>query len=808
MKAEEKELLRFLEGTDKNFIIPIYQRNYDWKKDNCKQLFDDLENLLKKKLDTHFFGSIVCKPEDMERIIIIDGQQRITTISLLLLAIYNFIHDNGLEVEGALDDKILNEYLINKYSPKDKKIKLKPIKKDQQAFEILFNNNKSEFVEQSNLTQNYEYLYKRVGESKYTVNEIYSAIKKLMVVVIQLHGTDNPQLIFESMNSTGLDLTEADKIRNFILMDKPYSIQDEYYEKYWNKIEENVNYNTTEFIKDYLTIKMSKIPTFSNIYRVFKEDFIISNNLDILEVLEDMYNYSNSYAMVINANTGISKVDGYLKDIIYLKYTLLYPFITQVIKRYLNKEYSSEAVENIFKALLTYIIRRIVCSKPTNALPKFFCTIDREIENIIKKDKISMELYDDVFVYILENRKGHVEFPSDEEFKESFIKFKLYRMQTQVKNYILRELENFNNKERITIKSIDEKAISIEHIMPQTLTPAWKNALGDNYMEVYEKYVDTIGNLTLTAYNSELQNKPFDEKKDTYIQSKLYLSSNLESYSEWKEHEILDRAELLSQRALEVWEEPKTEYIEKEDENLIYDLSDTDISFINTKIVAFKLFDKEYEVSSWREFEEKVITFLYDLDKIPLLKLFDKYSTDNEYSKKKFSKDKTKLRKAFQIEENVYVEQNYNADALVDLVRLVIEAYGLELEEVEIKLKENNTSKKGIYDYESLSRNSKQQVKEMFLKLDETISNLDSDIEKSFTKHYIAYRKGQNFMEVHFHVDWLTIYMFPNARYDDPNKKIEYLNDRTWTLTARMYVRPEDNVEYIIKLIKASYEVL
>ena len=145
---------------------------------------------------------------------------------------------------------------------------------------------------------------------------------------------------------------------------------------------------------------------------------------------------------------------------------------------------------------------------------------------------------------------------------------------------------------------------------------------------------------------------------------------------------------------------------------------------------------------------------------------------------------------------------------MVDLVRLVIEAYGLELEEVEIKLKENNTSKKGIYDYGTLSRNSKQSVKEMFLKLDEAISNLDGDIEKSYTKHYIAYRKGQNFMEVHFHVDWLTIYMFPNAQYDDPDKKVEYLNDRTWTLTARIYVRPEDNIEYITKLIKASYEVL
>ncbi len=808
MKAEEKELLRFLEGTDKNFIIPIYQRNYDWKKENCKQLFDDLENLLKKNLDTHFFGSIVCKPEDMERIIIIDGQQRITTISLLLLAIYNFIRDTELEVDGALDDKILNEYLINKYSPKDKKIKLKPIKKDQQAFEILFNNNKNEFIIESNLTQNYEYLYKRVKESKYSVNEIYSAIKRLMVVVIQLHGTDNPQLIFESMNSTGLDLTEADKIRNFILMDKPYNVQDEYYEKYWNKIEKNVNYNTTEFIKDYLTIKMSKIPTYSNIYRIFKEDFIISNNLDILEILKDMYNYSNSYAMVINANTGLPKVDGYLKDIIYLKYTLLYPFITKIVIRYLNQEYSSEAVENILKALLTYIIRRIVCSKPTNALPKFFCTIDREIENIIKKDKISMELYDDVFVYILENRKGHVEFPSDEEFKESFIKFKLYRMQTQVKNYIIRELENFNNKERITIKSIDEKAISIEHIMPQTLTPAWKNSLGENYLDVYEKYIDTIGNLTLTAYNSELQNKPFEEKKETYKQSKLYLNSNLENYTEWKENEILDRAEVLSQRALEVWEEPKTEYIEKEDENLIYDLSEIDTSFINTKIVAFKLFDKEYEVSSWREFQEKIITFLYDLDKIPLLKLVEKYSTDNDYNSKKFSKNKSELRKAFQVEENVYVEQNYNADALVDLIRLIVESYGLELEEVEIKLKENNASKKGIYNYETLSRNSKEEVKEMFLKIDETILKLGKDIEKVYTKHYIAYRKGQNFMELHFHVDWLTLYMFPNAKYRDPEKSVEYLSDRTWTLTARTYVKPGDDFQYIIDLIKASYDVL
>ena len=479
MTANEKYLVQFMEGSQTNYIIPIYQRNYDWKQEQCKLLFDDLENLINKNLKTHFFGSIVDKAESRTDIVIIDGQQRITTISLLLLAICNYIKNEKYDDVEKLEEKIMEMFLINKWADNDKRIKLKTIKKDQESFSRLFDNNEKDFIKESHLTQNYEYLYQRVKSSKYSIEKLFDAICKLMIVEIELKDDDNPQLIFESMNSTGLDLTEADKIRNFILMDKPYAIQKEYYEKYWNRIEENVGYNTTDFIKDYLTIKMSKIPTLNKIYRVFKEDYILARELNIEDVLIDMHNYSESYSKVLNASTGLSNVDSYLKDITYLRYTLLYPFLTQVIQRYINGECSGEVIENTISALLTYIVRRIICAKPTNALPKFFCTIDREIETIIKKEKLSMELYDDVFVYIIENRKGYVEFPSDNEFKESFIKFKLYRMQTQVKNYILRELENYNNKERITIKSIDEKYISIEHIMPQTLTPAWKKYLGD-----------------------------------------------------------------------------------------------------------------------------------------------------------------------------------------------------------------------------------------------------------------------------------------------------------------------------------------
>lgn len=806
MTANEKYLVQFMEGSQTNYIIPIYQRNYDWKQEQCKLLFDDLENLINKNLKTHFFGSIVDKAESRTDIVIIDGQQRITTISLLLLAICNYIKNEKYDDVEKLEEKIMEMFLINKWADNDKRIKLKTIKKDQESFSRLFDNNEKDFIKESHLTQNYEYLYQRVKSSKYSIEKLFDAICKLMIVEIELKDDDNPQLIFESMNSTGLDLTEADKIRNFILMDKPYAIQKEYYEKYWNRIEENVGYNTTDFIKDYLTIKMSKIPTLNKIYRVFKEDYILARELNIEDVLIDMHNYSESYSKVLNASTGLSNVDSYLKDITYLRYTLLYPFLTQVIQRYINGECSGEVIENTISALLTYIVRRIICAKPTNALPKFFCTIDREIETIIKKEKLSMELYDDVFVYIIENRKGYVEFPSDNEFKESFIKFKLYRMQTQVKNYILRELENYNNKERITIKSIDEKYISIEHIMPQTLTPAWKKYLGDNYAEIYEKYIDTIGNLTLTAYNSELQNKPFDEKKPTYIESKLFLSSNLQNYDVWNEESIVDRADILSQRALEIWEEPRTEYVKTEDEDVIFDLSDPEISFINTKIVSFKFDSKEYAVASWRDFEKKILEFFYDLDKMPLISLAERYCQDTDYSKKRFSKTEDGLRAPIRVDDDLFVESHYNSDAIVDIVRMVVEAYDFNLDEVEIVLQENKTSKKGIYDYSTLSRVSNDNVKELYEKIDKEIMQFDSSIEKIFNKHYVAYRFEQNFVELHFHVDWLTLYMFPDANYNDFKNKIEYVQDRTWTLTGRLYVRPDDDFDYIIGLIKSSFE--
>lgn len=691
MKAEEKELLRFLEGTDKNFIIPIYQRNYDWKKENCKQLFDDLENLIKKNLNTHFFGSIVCKPEDMERIIIIDGQQRITTISLLLLAIYNNIKNKDIKVEGSLDDKILNEYLINKYSPKEKKIKLKPIKKDQEAFELLFENKIEEFIVESNLTQNYEYLYKRIEESKYSVEDIYLAIRKLMVVVIQLHESDNPQLIFESMNSTGLDLTEADKIRNYILMDKQYNEQEKFYTEYWNKIENNVGYDTTDFIRDYLTIKMQKVPTYSKIYKIFKEDYIIKNGFDIEDVLNEMLVYSKIYSEIRKSNTDNKEINVYLSNINYLRYTLLYPYLMQLLKHYEENKLNEEELNECLKTIETYILRRIICGKPTNALSKGFCNLDKEIISIIEKRNFDMHMYNEVMKYVLINKKGHLIFPADDEFKKSFKEFHLYETQMFTKNYVLEKLENYRNKEKVvSLNKIESNDFSIEHIMPQTLSPAWKKAIGDNYSEIHEKYIHTIGNLTLTGYNSEYSNKLFVEKRDIekgFKESRLHLNADLGKLDKWGEEEIINRANYLTDKALEIWSMPETNYKEEDEYISAYDLSDTETSFIGEKIKSFKFDNHVYEVNSWKEFCENIARFLYDLDKIPFIELVKKSDSNSEGNAKRFSSNPEELRSPIKIDNDIYLETNYNTDSILNSVRCIIDAYLIDQSEIEFVLK-------------------------------------------------------------------------------------------------------------------------
>ena len=261
-----------MQGSDKRFIIPVYQRNYDWRIENCKQLFDDLIIVIRKQRNSHFFGSIVSVHNDgsYNEFLVIDGQQRLTTISLLLLAMYNLMKANVVvPVQGNLADKIYKTYLIDEWQEDETRIKLKPVKNDKKAFDSLFKES-SKYIQESNLTVNYNYFYSRIQKEEITIDELYTAITRLEIINITLNQDDNPQLIFESLNSTGVALSEGDKIRNFILMGLPTKLQNVYYEDYWNNIERCTGYDVSSFVRDYLSVKQQAIPSMNRVYVTFK----------------------------------------------------------------------------------------------------------------------------------------------------------------------------------------------------------------------------------------------------------------------------------------------------------------------------------------------------------------------------------------------------------------------------------------------------------------------------------------------------------------------------------------------------------
>lgn len=686
MKANEKYLIRFLESSDTNFVIPVYQRNYDWKKEQCKQLYDDLVSMIKNNYKTHFFGTIVSIYNDSARnreYLIIDGQQRTTTISLLLLAIYNLLDSGRLTSNTIIKEKILNQYLINQYSNEECKIKLKPIKEDRNAFERLFND--EELLEESNITLNYKYFFERIIDGEITIDELYSAIERLMIVEIELkNGEDDPQLIFESLNSTGLDLTDADKVRNFILMNQSSKKQEELYNNYWNKVEKNTNYSVTQFIRDYLTMKENKITNINKIYFNFKR-YIEESKIDIETCLKDMLKFSTYYKALIKSNTNIKEVDIIIKNINKLEVTVSYPFLLEVFDDYYNNEINKIELIEILKIIESYIFRRIICKAPTNALNKVFMNLSKEIKRITNyKDN-----YLEIFKYVLTNKKASQRFPNEEEFKLNFVECDVYSWKSKNKFYLLEQLENYDNNEKVDIENlINDKKLSVEHIMPQTLSPSWKSALGDNYSQIYEKYIGTIGNLTLTGYNSSLSNKSFIEKREMekgFKDSRLKLNKYLTEIDEWNEETIKVRANQLFKIASNIWEYPTSNYSIEAENNNIFSLEDED-DFTNTKVERFTFRDENRKVRNWTELYENICSILYEINPMPFMRLTKK-EFSQEYLNKRFSTEDIGLRQKYKIATNVYIEKNLSTEAKLQTLRIIFDEYGIEYSELLFSIK-------------------------------------------------------------------------------------------------------------------------
>ena len=607
MKGDAQPLIKFFDGSDKRFIIPLYQRNYDWKEENCEQLFQDLLKMHHSDRKSHFFGSIVSSIQaGTEDRFIIDGQQRITTVSLLLIAMVNAFKAGDIHAtDGKLVDKIFKRYLVDEYQEDERKVKLKPIKKDMDAFDALLYRPKDQYIKGSNVTRNYEFFYDKIVKSSLTMDELFETIKKLEVINIKLDEDDDPQLIFESLNSTGLDLSEADKIRNYLLMSLAPAEQDDLYTRYWNPIEESTKYDPSSFVRDYLTMKQGKIGRIDKIYFIFKE-YAENERTSRAELLEEMHHYAKIYSQIDNANMGIEKINRKLSQVRTLDSTVAYPFYMAFFDYAEKNSLSDEEKYRVLDIVESYWARRIICNLPSNALNKVFATLHRDvINNMNKAAEGEHPTYTDVLIYLLLKKGRSSVFPKDDEVKEDFATRQVYKMPTNLRMFILERMENRDSKERHdVVGQLTEKSISIEHIMPQTLSDKWKDDLGEEWERIHQQYLHTMANLTLTGYNSQYSNLTFVEKRDMekgFKDSAFRLNNYVKSCNQWTETELKQRQRDLLDVFMQLWPMPSTSFEPAKREIESASLDDDDYEFTGKKIQGYFYHNVHYTVNTWKE---------------------------------------------------------------------------------------------------------------------------------------------------------------------------------------------------------------
>ena len=557
MKATETQLIKFLQGT-KQFIIPIYQRTYSWTEKQCEQLWDDIIQVAKNEdIPAHFIGSIVYiekglyQVSNVPQLLVIDGQQRLTTLSLLLAAFGKALKEKEGDME-ITTKKINNYFLFNNEESGEKRYKLILTQSDKDTLINLLEGRSDPEKHSKNLINNFNYFQNLISKNEIDLSLLYTGICKLIIVDISLDSNnDNPQLIFESLNSTGLELSQADLIRNYVLMRLERKEQEKIYNNFWYPIEKGFGHaEGTEyfdgFMRDYLTIKSGQIPNIRDVYSSFKEYFASAGE-SVEKLISDIHYFSKFFTKLIFEKEKDDQLNQIIRDINTLKVDVAYPFLLEVYVDFNKGLITRDETIEIFSLVESYVFRRAMCDIPTNSLNKTFANLASEI----KKEKY-LESIKAAFCL----KDNYRRFPTDKEFKNKFIEKNIYNT-TRIRKYLLDKLENYERKERVNVDDY-----TLEHIMPQNknLSEEWKEDLGENWNETQEKYIHTAGNITLTGYNSELSDKPFLEKRNMeggFAKSPIRLNRDLAELEHWNEDEIIKRANVLSDKAIHIWKYPQ-----------------------------------------------------------------------------------------------------------------------------------------------------------------------------------------------------------------------------------------------------------
>lgn len=624
MDARKGNIYEILNG-NKQFLIPVYQRYYSWDIEQCKRLWNDIVEMQKKGKVGHFVGSIVniaeqAMPTGVQKYMIIDGQQRMTTLSLLLLALRDYAINNP-EDTTINARRIDNMLLKNEYESGDERYKLLLTETDRDILMRLVEEKPIPDDTRSKLLDNYKFFAGKIADKELQPAEVYESIGKLQIVNITLdRSVDDAQAIFESLNSTGKELSESDLIRNYVLMGLEPTEQTYVYEHLWRPMELLFVYETQDsvmdrFFRDYLTMKITRIPKQDRVYEEFKLYHLNCEFSTIRELCQDLLTYAKYYTDMVFKRSSNPALKSLYEDINDLRMEVSYPFLLKVHNDYAEGIISEDDLKLIIRLCISYVFRRSICDIPTNSLNKTFATL---------KNEIKPDDYVNSIKAFFVMRNDYKEFPDDDKFAAAFVSRDIYTMRSR--NFILSHLENYGNKAPIIIENY-----TIEHIMPQnsSLSPEWQQMLGAKWREVQKTYLHTIGNLTLTAYNSEMSDHPFMVKMDMeggFIESALRLNAYVVKLNEWNEQTIKERAALLADKAKQIWAYPDMtaaelapyQTVEKPAERYSLETYDTNV-FTKT---LFEVLDRRIQNLSpdvKREFKKLYVAYKLDTNFVDIV---------------------------------------------------------------------------------------------------------------------------------------------------------------------------------------------
>jgi uncharacterized protein with ParB-like and HNH nuclease domain/predicted transport protein len=558
MKASEAKLLDFLKKAPQ-LVIPIYQRTYSWTDKQCRQLWDDVIRAgNSESISVHFIGSIVYVEEGLSQVshqaplLVIDGQQRLTSVTLLLEALARALGDTE-PIEGFSAAKLRHYYLTNALESGDRFFKLLLSQTDDASLRAIVKSQPSPHAPSLRVEQNFSLFQELVESCQDDLTPVCRGLAKLILVDIALsRGHDNPQLIFESMNSTGKELSQADLIRNFILMGLEPVLQTNLYQNYWRPMElgfgqQAYSEEFDSFMRHYLTVRTGEIPREREVYEAFKEYSLTPAVRDsgIEALVKDIRTLAGHFCAIALGKETDKELAAAFHDLREFKADVVYPFLLELYADYADGVLKVEDFLEAVRLVEAYVFRRAICAIPTNSMNKTFGTFGKALQ----KDRY-LESIKAHFLLLPSYRR----FPTDEEFHRDLQTRDLYNFPRRL--YWLRRLENHGRKERV---AVDE--YTIEHILPQNpnLSPAWRKALGDDWQRVQQQWLHTLGNLTLTGYNSEYSDRPFPEKRDMkggFKESPLRLNAVLGKVDEWNEQAIKARAAALADTARDVWVAP------------------------------------------------------------------------------------------------------------------------------------------------------------------------------------------------------------------------------------------------------------